>query len=173
MQFSRQNRPWRIERDAAGDIVIDQGLGGTDSIHQGHVFGQLYTWHRASGLGEVLGANVGFNLSDGSCLAPDAAWLATERCNFLKPEQQDSFLSGAPDFVIELRSLSESRVALQARMQTWLDNGAQLAWLIDPIEGNVTIYRPGHAPEKLERPEVVAAADPIAGFELRCTRFWS
>ncbi len=143
MRFSRQNKPWRIERDASGDIVIYQGLGGTDSIRQGYVFSQLYAWNEALETGQVLGANVGCNLSDGSCLAPDAAWLAAERCNFVTPGQEDSFLSGAPEFLIEFRSISESRVALEAKMQTWLDNGAKLAWLIDPIAGNVTIYRPG------------------------------
>ena len=34
MRFSRLNKPWRIERDAAGAIVIYQGLSGTDSILQ-------------------------------------------------------------------------------------------------------------------------------------------
>jgi Uma2 family endonuclease len=57
-------------------------------------------------------------------------------------------------------------------MQLWLENGAKLAWLVDPIDANVTIYRPGQPAELLARPEIVRAAAPIAGFELPCTRLW-
>ena len=57
-------------------------------------------------------------------------------------------------------------------MQLWLENGAELAWLVDPIDANVTIYRPDHTPELLDHPEVVKADGPVAGFELRCTRLW-
>ncbi len=57
-------------------------------------------------------------------------------------------------------------------MQLWLDNGAKLAWLIDPIDGNATVYRPGQPPELLNRPEFVEAEAPVAGFKLLCNRLW-
>jgi Uma2 family endonuclease len=57
-------------------------------------------------------------------------------------------------------------------MQHWLDNGVQLAWLVDPIAKNVAIYRPGHGPEALDQPEVVVAGPPVAGFELACAPLW-
>jgi Uma2 family endonuclease len=55
----------------------------------------------------------------------------------------------------------------------WMDNGAKLAWLVDPIDKNVTIHRPGQLPELLDRPEVVFAAVPVDGFELHCARLWA
>ncbi len=58
-------------------------------------------------------------------------------------------------------------------MQLWLDNGAQLAWLVDPIEEEGTVYRRGHAPETLDRPETIAATAPVAGFVLDCAPLWS
>ena len=78
-----------------------------------------------------------------------------------------------PDFAIEIRSKSDSRREVEAKMQTWLDNGAKLAWLVDPIAASLTIYRPGRAPETLERPEIVKGEAPVDGFELRCTRLWA
>ena len=62
---------------------------------------------------------------------------------------------------------------MEAKMQLWMDNGAQLAWLIDPIEAKVTLYRPGYAPETLQRPQTVAASSPIEGFLLDCTPLWT
>jgi Uma2 family endonuclease len=44
-------------------------------------------------------------------------------------------------------------------MQAWMENGAKLAWLVDPIDGTVTVYRPGQAAETLVRPEVVVAGE--------------
>jgi len=44
---------------------------------------------------------------------------------------------------------------------------------VDPIAGSVTIYRPGEAPEILNRPEVVKASAPVEGFELPCTSLWT
>jgi len=58
-------------------------------------------------------------------------------------------------------------------MQTWLDNGTKLAWLIDPIEGNVTIYRPSEAAQTLERPEAVHGEAPVDGFTLKTARLWA
>ena len=76
-------------------------------------------------------------------------------------------------FLIEIRSKSDPRRAVEGKMQIWIDNGAKLAWLIDPIDANVTIYRAGHTPEFLDRPEIVTATEPVAGFVLRCSRLWS
>jgi Uma2 family endonuclease len=72
-----------------------------------------------------------------------------------------------------IRSKSDARSIVEAKMQTWLDNGATLAWLIDPIDGNVTIYRPGTLPETLDKPEAVAGEAPIDGFILRTARLWT
>ena len=58
-------------------------------------------------------------------------------------------------------------------MQLWLDNGARLAWLIDPVAENVGLYRPGHEPETLNRPETVTAQAPVEGFVLDCAPLWS
>lgn len=116
--------------------------------------------------------NAGFNLLDGSCLSPDGAWLSLTRWNALTSEQQASFPPLCPEFIIEVRSGTDSRELLEAKMQTWLDNGAQLAWLVDPLDGNVVIYRPGGEPELLLRPEIIQGSGPVQGFELRAARLW-
>ena len=35
-------------------------------------------------------------------------------------------------------------------MGEWIAKGAELAWLIDPFERSVTIYRSGAEPQRLE-----------------------
>jgi hypothetical protein len=57
-------------------------------------------------------------------------------------------------------------------MEQWIANGAEVAWLIDPIEKAVTIYRPGADPEHHDHPTSVQGTGPIAGFELVMARIW-
>jgi Uma2 family endonuclease len=125
-----------------------------------------------TGEGIVFSPSAGFKLADGSCLSPDASWVSSARWNALTPAQQAGYPPLCPDFLIEVRSQSDARSTVEAKMQLWMENGAKLAWLVDPIDGNMTIYRPGQAPETLERPEVVKADAPVEGFELRCMRLW-
>jgi len=173
MRFSARNHPYKIERNQQGDLTIMTPVNYRGGKQEGYVAAALLLWAEADGRGSALPANVGFKLPDGSCLAPDAAWLTKEHEDSLPPEEQDSFPPICPDFLIEVRSKTDLRRTVEAKMQTWLANGAQLAWLIDPIDGTFTIYRPDSIPETLDRPELVKAGAPVDGFELRCTRLWS
>jgi hypothetical protein len=58
-------------------------------------------------------------------------------------------------------------------MEMWIANGAEVAWLIDPLEKAVVIYRPGKQPEHLAQPTSVQGTGPIAGFELVLARIWA
>ena len=71
-----------------------------------------------------------------------------------------------PDFVIELRSPSDSLKETQEKMQEYIDNGARLGWLIDPQTRRVEIYRPNQDVEILENPATVPGEDVLPGFVL-------
>ncbi len=91
----------------------------------------------------------------------------------LSEEQKTGFPPVCPEFVIELRSPSDKLADLQAKMEMWIANGAEVAWLIDPLEKAVSIYRPGEQPEVLAQPTSVQGTGPIAGFELVLARIWA
>jgi Uma2 family endonuclease len=172
MQFSEQNKPYRIERNTQSEITIMTPVGGIGGNNELLVSFALMQWAQNDGTGIAFSPSVGFNLPDGSCLSPDGAWLPLSRWQALTTEQQAGFPPLCPDFVIEVRSRSDSRRLIETKMQLWLDNGSQLAWLVDPIDASVTIYRPNQAPETLDRPELVTAGAPVAGFRLQCARLW-
>jgi Uma2 family endonuclease len=171
MRFSARN-PYKVERNKEGDLTITTPVGGIGGTHEKYVVGELYIWTGKDGRGIDFSPSTGFNLPDGSCLQPDASWVALERWNALTAKEQMGFPPLCPDFVIEVRSQSDARRIVEAKMQAWMDNGAKLAWLVDPIDASVTIYRPGQTAEALARPEVVVAGEPVAGFELRCAKLW-
>jgi Uma2 family endonuclease len=173
MRFSERNQPYKVERNKEGEITIMTPVGFAGGKHEVYVAAMLLAWAEQDGRGSAVGANVGFNLPDGSCLAPDAAWVGRERLDSLSAGQREGYPPLCPDFLIEVRSRSDARRVLEAKMQTWLDNGAQLAWLIDPIDQNVTIYRPGHPPETLEHPDEIRGEGPVNGFALKTGRLWA
>jgi len=51
------------------------------------------------------------------------------------------------------------------KMREYMDNGAQLGWLIDPLERTVRVYRAGFCePELLADPEVLDGEETLPGF---------
>jgi Uma2 family endonuclease len=76
--------------------------------------------------------STGFYLPNGANRSPDACWISQERWDTLTEEQKGTFANICPDFVVELRSSSDTLKSLQEKMQEYMDNGARLGWLIDP-----------------------------------------
>ena len=104
---------------------------------------------------------------------PDAAWASWKRLSSLTEKQEDSFPPIAPEFIIEVRSKTDRLKPLQVKMQMWIDNGVELAWLVEPTRKVVEIYRPSEPTEILEDPTSVQGTGPVAGFELVMQRVWN
>jgi Uma2 family endonuclease len=98
-------------------------------------------WNEQTELGVVFDSSGGFSLPNGAMHSPDAAWIALDRWNALTEDEKEQFPPVCPDFVIELKSKTDSLKTLQKKMQEWLENGCRLAWLIDVEARNVYIYR--------------------------------
>jgi Uma2 family endonuclease len=77
-----------------------------------------------------------------------------------------------PDFVMALRSASDSLTTLQAKMQEYIDNSALLGWLIDRKQQKVYLYCPNQLPEILENPEAVSGDPKLPGFALQIQNIW-
>ncbi|HAG81554.1 MAG TPA: hypothetical protein DCL61_10380, partial [Cyanobacteria bacterium UBA12227] len=89
-----------------------------------------------------------------------------ERWEALTPEQQKKFAPICPDFVVELRSETDSLNELQLKMREYIDNGARLGWLIDRKNKCVEIYRPQQEVEVLQSPTHLSGEDVLPGFIL-------
>jgi Uma2 family endonuclease len=77
-----------------------------------------------------------------------------------------------PDFVIEVRSHSDRLRSLREKMQEWIANGARPAWLIDPENRSVEIYRPNAEPESRNDPQFMQGEGPAEGFGLNLAPVW-
>jgi Uma2 family endonuclease len=172
MRFCAVNDILRVEREPNGEILVMTPTGsGTGRINL-RIGRFLDEWTESDGRGVAFDSSAGFTLPDGSMRNPDGSWIQRSRWEALTDAQQSGFAPVCPDFVIELRSPSDKLPAAKAKMEQWIANGAEVAWLIDPIEKAVTIYSPGDQPEHLDHPTSVQGTGPIAGFELVMSRIW-
>ena len=171
--FSSKNGNLRIEKNAEGDLIVMTPLGGDGGRWEATVIRELGYWAEEDGSGVTFSSNVGFNLADGATLSPDASWVSLRRWTALTSQERQKYPPLCPEFVVEIRSASDSKRMLQEKMETWIANGAQLAWMIDPYEATLTIYRPGDEPEVLDRPDSVEAEAPVAGFRLTTSNLWA
>jgi Uma2 family endonuclease len=73
--------------------------------------------------------------------------------------------------VIELRSESDALKDLKDKMNDWIANGSQLAWLIDPYERQVLIYRTDHATEVVTGNQI-AGNGRVEGLVVDLARVW-
>lgn len=97
--------------------------------------------------------------------------MRKERWDTLTPEQRRKFPPLAPDFVIELRSVTDDLKTLQDKMQEYMDNGVRLGWLIDPQEQHVKIYRLDCEVERSSLPTELSGEAVLPGFTLAIGQF--
>ena len=170
--FCQTNPDLRIERNATGEIIVMSPAFADTGNRNSRVSGQLYVWADADGTGEAFDSSSGFTLPNGATRSPDAAWILSDRWNALSPEQQASFAPISPDFVVELRSSSDTLATLQEKMEEYMANGARLGLLIDRKHCTVYVYRLDRAAEKLINPELVSCEPEMPGFALRMAKIW-
>jgi Uma2 family endonuclease len=171
-EFCMLNKDLRIELTSAGDLIIMSPTGGKTGIRNFELTGSFWTWTKKDGTGKGFDSSTLFTLPNGAKRSPDLAWVRNERWNQLSEKEQEQFPPLCPDFVVELRSASDSLKVLQDKMQEYIENGAQLGWLIDPFEKKVYVYRPHSAIEVLDNPQAISGDPLLRGFTLDLQSLW-
>ena len=172
-KISTDNGDLQLELTAKGELVIMPPANSLGGRKEGRLFARVDAWAEVEGSGIAFGPSAGFRLPDGALRAPDVAWILNERWDALSEEEQNSYAPCCPDFVLELRSSrNDSLPNLQRKMEEYLDNGARLGWLIDPINKQVQVYRPGEAVIILDEPETVSGDPVLPGFVLNVQEIW-
>lgn len=171
-QLCLANRELKFERTAQGELIIMPPTGGETGNRNFKLIQQLANWTDADGTGMGFDSSTCFKLPNGADRFPDAAWIPLSKWNNLTPEQQEKFPPICPDFVVELRSPSDSLKLLQEKMQEYIDNGTRLGWLINRKDKQVEIYRQGQDKEVLESPMSLSGEDVLSGFILKLESIW-
>lgn len=172
LRFCQLNRDLQIERTAEGDLILMSPATPDSGWRNAQIIVQLGIWAEQDGTGILFDSSSGFTLPNGAMRAPDAAWIRLERWQALSTEDKQRFSPICPDFVIELRSPSDSLRDLRNKMIEYIDSGATLGWLIDPKSRIVYIYRPDRPVEIVADPSILSGDPELPGFRLNLQRIW-
>jgi Uma2 family endonuclease len=146
--------------------------GGETGRKNAELIADFIIWNRQSKLGIVFDSSTCFRLPKGGDRSPDVSFIKKERWDSLTPEQQRKFPPLCPDFVLELLSPSDNLSFTQAKMQEYQASGVQLAWLLNPHDQQVEIYRLGYPVEILFRPSELSGENILSDFVLNIAWLW-
>ena len=173
-QFDRlciDNPDLRLELTANGELIVMPPTGGESGKRNVDLTIDTGIWNRQSGLGEVFDSSTGYDFTaiGGGKVSPDVSWIEKSRLEGVKII---GFITIVPDFVIELRSATDSLKSLQEKMQEYQRLGVRFGLLINPKNKQVEIYRLGKPTELLEAPAAIDCNEIMPGFVLSMNRIW-
>lgn len=153
-----------------GRVVHLMATGYRPNIVAGRIFRRLADHADATGRGAAFTDNMGFTvppLSTGrESFSPDAAFYTGP-----PPARPMRFVTGPPDFAVEVRSENDYGPAAEAesadKRAEYFEAGTVVVWDVDPVAGLVYRYRPGEAAPTVFGAGTEADADPaVPGWRL-------
>jgi Uma2 family endonuclease len=173
-QFDRlcqDNPDLRLELSNKGELIVMAPTFGESGEKNGNLFGRVWAWNEQSELGKTFDSSTGYDFIaiGGGKLSPDVSWIENSRLEGVSLKQ---FIPVVPDFLIELRSTTDSLKDLQTKMLEYQLLGVRLGLLINPQDKQVEVYRLGKAVEILESPMSVTCEDVLPGFILSLKKIW-
>jgi Uma2 family endonuclease len=170
--FCAEHPDLSFEMTAEGELIVMPPTQFFAGARNTRINSRLDIWAEKDGRGTATDSSTGFVLPNGARRSPDAAWVLNSRIGKIDPSK-DRFLHLCPDFVVELKSDSDRPGKLKQKMLEYMDNGAQLGWLIDPAKRSVTIYRPNSEPETRSNIDSITGEGLLATFTLDLAFIWN
>lgn len=170
-KLCQDNPELRLELTANGELIVMAPAGWESSERNGKLTTDVNIWNRQTDLGKVFDSSGGFTLPNGAVKSPDVTWI--EKSKFANVPNSVAFPEVVPDFVIELRSMTDSLKTLREKMEEYRSNGVRLGWLINPQQQQVEVYRLGQEVEILESSITLSGEDVLPGFLLDLSSIFS
>ena len=166
--FCQENPDHTFEREPDGRITVMPNTGGKTGKINSTLVARVVIWNEETDLGDVFDSSTAFRLPDGSTRSPDVAWVLREHWDRLTEREQEQFPPLCPDFVIELRSATDSLSITKKKMtDVWMANGCRLTWLIDPSTETTHIFRANGEIQIVSFDKSLSGEEVLPGFELK------
>ncbi|MFD0998999.1 Uma2 family endonuclease [Ohtaekwangia kribbensis] len=171
--FCRKNEPYQIERNSLGEIIVMEPTWSETGRCNFDIATELGIWNKQKKSGYAFDSSAGFTLPNSAIRAADAAFIKKERWNQIPTSERQKFTHICPDFVIEIISPSDSPFSVESKMKEWIDNGCQLAWMVNPKKRTTTIYRSNG--DVIIKPfkELLDGEDILPGFSINMATIFS
>ena len=162
-----------LPRDGCKRELIDGAIimrpAGFDHERIGaKLLAALATHAEKEKLGVVCGSSLGCRMANGDVLSPDVSFVASSRVP-VAGRASKRFFPGAPDLVAEILSPFDTLAKTQRKLQDYFANGTRLAWVLNPQEKSVLVYRTTAAAKLLRTADTLDGEDIVPGFQLGLT----
>jgi Uma2 family endonuclease len=125
------------------------------------ISGHIFIYLAENDIGHLTGEAGGYMVS-GERYAPDVAFIAREK----QPElAQEGYNPAPPDLAVEVLSPTDDPRLLRIKIVNYLRAGTTV-WIVNPAQRQVEVYRPGRAPEVVDKQGALEGDDVLPGFEL-------
>lgn len=123
--------------------------------------------------GKLFDGQTGFRMSFEYCYEPDVSYVSHERMKLILPATGlDGLFHAAPDLAVEALSPSDSITKTERRMQIYLSYGSRLAWMVDPKNKTIRVYRPGESFELLRGDRFLSGNSVLPGFRVSLAKIF-
>jgi len=169
-RLCQDNPDLRLELTAKGELITMAPAGWESSELNLNLATEVAIWNRQTKLGRAFDSSGGFTLPNGAVRSPDVTWIEKSKLANIPPNI--AFPEVVPDFVVEIRSMTDNIKTLREKMEEYRDNGVRLGWLINTQKQQVEIYRLGQEVEILQSPTVLIGEDVLLNFVLNLDFIW-
>ena len=146
-----------------GVLVVREPAGYQHGDVAMRLAAAIFTHVQARGLGRVFAAETGFTLArkPDTVRAPDVAFISTARLPDPPPR---GFAELAPDLAVEVLSPDDRPGEVLAKVADWLNAGARLVWVVDPVRVLARVYRADGSESMLDETDALQGEDVLPGF---------
>jgi len=162
LKISAANPNMRFEL-VKGELITMPPVGEISGELEGDYFLPVKLWCKKN-KARCFSASTGFKLKNGDVRSADVAVRLPFHPEFGKKSK--SFVKGAPDFLIEIRSKSDTLSKLKKKMQIWIKNECKLAFVIDPLKRKAYVYRKDGSVTKFTYAAKLSGEDVLSGFSV-------
>ena len=159
------------------EIIIAGPPGGYSPDIQDTAYEQLAVWRQRLAGGTTRTASRGYDPLHGRPWIPDGSWISDETLaeweRLGRPGLSSGFWQLTPDFVLEVRSRSQSVADQQRKMQGWAAAGVKLGLLIDPESKTAWLYRPDGSVAEHAQPATLSMEPEMPGLTLDLAEIWA
>jgi len=170
LHFSEEQRHvLKIERNANGEIIFMSPSFPHISKFIAKISFEVFLWNKKLKTGDVFDSSAGFTLPNKAVRSPDISWLSKEKWDLAMTDEANKrrFPHVVPEFVIEVKSDSDSLKQQKEKMEEWMVNGCLLSWLIDYQGEKVFIYKKDGSIDEKSYDDALTGENILPGFSLR------
>jgi Uma2 family endonuclease len=122
--------------------------------------------------GKVLSGEAGFRLrcDPNSTVGIDVAYVSADVA--ANNADDTTLIDGVPILAVEILSPSDKQEEIDAKIDEFMSVGVKKAWVVDPHDKTVTVYRQGRPPETFNITHDLSGDPDMAGFRVPVARIF-